>query len=208
DSAGSGYSELLARVPAVVYIADAGDVGQWHYVSPQIEHILGYTPAAWCADPELWVARLHPDDRAWVLDREEALVGADPDSPAIEYRMLHRDGRVVWIRDDAVLAQDADGELRWHGVLSDVTERKQVECELERRAAQQAAVALLGEHALEGASTEDLMNEAVSSGADMLGVEISAVWELLPGEDALVLRAGLGWPQSAFGTLQFPAGAG
>jgi diguanylate cyclase (GGDEF)-like protein/PAS domain S-box-containing protein len=208
EPARSDYSELLARVPAIVYIADAGETGRWRYVSPQIEQILGYTPAEWCADPELWVARLHQDDRAWVLDREEALVGADPDSPAIEYRMLHRDGRVVWIRDDAVLVQDADGELRWHGVLSDVTERKQVECELERVAAQQAAVALLGEHALEGASTEKLMHEAVTSAARMLGVEISAVWESLPAEDALVLRAGLGWPQSAFGTLRFPAGAG
>jgi diguanylate cyclase (GGDEF)-like protein/PAS domain S-box-containing protein len=206
--AGSGYSELLARVPAIVYIADAGETGRWRYVSPQIEHILGYTPAAWCADAELWVARLHPDDRAWVLDREEALVGAEPDSPAIEYRMLHRDGRVVWIRDDAVLVQDTDGELRWHGVLSDVTERKEVERELERVAAQQAAVALLGEHALEGASTEKLMLEAVTSAARMLGVEISAVWELQAADHMLVLRSGVGWPESDFGTLRYPGGEG
>ena len=68
----------------------------------------------------------------------------------LEYRMIHREGRVVWVRDDAVLAHSEDGELRWHGMLSDITARKQVEAELERRAAQQAAVALLGEHALGG----------------------------------------------------------
>ncbi|MGH2887314.1 MAG: PAS domain-containing protein [Solirubrobacteraceae bacterium] len=116
-----GYSELLARVPAIVYVADAGTDGAWHYVSPQIEQILGYTPVQWCADPNLWLARLHPDDRDWVLAREQALSGAAPDSPALEYRLLHRDGRVVWIRDDAVLATDAGGALRWHGVLSDIT---------------------------------------------------------------------------------------
>ena len=205
---GSGYSELLARVPAIVYVADAGEVGCWRYVSPQIEHILGYTPGEWCADPELWVDRLHADDRDWVLAREEALIGANPDSPALEYRMLHRSGRVVWIRDDAVLTREDTGELRWHGVLSDVTERKQAEAELERRAAQQAAVALLGEHALEGASTVELMQEAVSTAAELLDVEISAVWELLPAETALVLRAGIGWPDSAFGSLRYPAGEG
>jgi diguanylate cyclase (GGDEF)-like protein/PAS domain S-box-containing protein len=205
---GAGYSELLARVPAIVYVADAGETGIWSYVSPQIEQILGYTPAEWCADPELWLDRLHPDDRDWVLAREAALTGADPDTPALEYRMRHRDGRVVWIRDDAVLTHDGGGELRWHGVLSDVTERKQVEAELERRAAQQAAVALLGEHALEGATTVDLMQEAVAGAADLLGVEISAVWELLPAESALVLRAGIGWPESAFGSLRYPAGEG
>jgi diguanylate cyclase (GGDEF)-like protein/PAS domain S-box-containing protein len=206
--AGASYSELLERVPAIVYVADAGEAGRWHYVSPQIEQILGYTPAAWCADPELWLDRLHPDDRDWVVARENAQTGADRDGTALEYRMLHRDGHTVWIRDDAVLAREESGELRWHGVLSDVTERKAVEAELERRAAQQAAVALLGEHALEGASTVDVMQEAVTSAAEMLGAEISAVWEWLPAEDALVLRAGLGWPDSAFGTLRYPAREG
>jgi diguanylate cyclase (GGDEF)-like protein/PAS domain S-box-containing protein len=205
---GVGYSELLARVPAIVYVADAGKTGRWHYVSPQIEQILGYAPAVWCADPELWLDRLHPDDREWVLAREETLSGADPDSLALEYRMLHRDGQVVWIRDDAVLVRDANGDLRWHGVLSDVSERKEAEAELERRAAQQAAVALLGEHALEGASTVELMDEAVNRAAELLGVEISAVWELLPADASLVLRSGIGWPESAVGSLRYPAGEG
>ena len=203
-----GYSELLERVPAIVYVAEAGEIGRWHYVSPQIEQILGYTAVEWCADAGLWLERLHPDDRDWVVDRECSLAGADPDGPALEYRMVHRDGRVVWIRDDAVLVHDESGMLRWHGVLSDVSERKQFEAELEQRAAQQAAVALLGEHALEGASTADLMQEAVTSAAQMLAAEISAVWELVPADGALVLRAGIGWPASAFGSLRYPDGAG
>ena len=204
----AGHSELLELVPAIVYIADAGQTGRWHYVSPQIEQILGYDPAAWCADPELWRDRLHEDDRVWVLEREARMATAEPHGAAIEYRMRHRDGRVVWIRDDAVMTRGHDGIFRWHGVLSDISDRKQVEAELERRAAQQAAVALLGEHALEGTNTVELMQEAVTSAAELLGVEISAVWEVLPPESALVLRAGIGWPESAFGTLRYPAGEG
>jgi diguanylate cyclase (GGDEF)-like protein/PAS domain S-box-containing protein len=203
-----GYPELLERVPAIVYVADPGETGRWYYTSPQIEQILGYTPAAWCADPDLWAKRLHPDDREWVLAREAGLVSARADGAALEYRMIHREGRVVWIRDDSVIVIGADGEPRWHGVLSDITESKEAEAELERRAAQQSAVALLGEHALEGASTDELMHEAVTSAARMLGVELSAVWELEPTEQALVLRAGIGWPESDFGTLRYPAGAG
>ena len=38
----AGHSELLELVPAIVYVADAGETGRWHYVSPQIEQILGY----------------------------------------------------------------------------------------------------------------------------------------------------------------------
>jgi diguanylate cyclase (GGDEF)-like protein/PAS domain S-box-containing protein len=200
------YSELLARVPAIVYIADPGEDGRWYYASPQIEQILGYTPEEWCADPDLWANRIHPDDREWVLAREAGLVRDRADGAALEYRMIHRDGRVVWIRDDSVIVRDQG--VRWHGVLSDVTERKEFEAELERRAAQQAAVALFGEHALEGTTTVELMHEAVTAAAELLGVEISAVWELLPAESALVLRAGIGWPDSAFGSLRYPSAEG
>ena len=206
--AASEYPKLLERVPAIIYVADTGGEGSWRYASPQIEQILGYTPAEWCANPGLWAERLHPEDRDWVLTRENGLDGLKPDDGALEYRMVHRDGRTVWIRDDAVLAHAADGELRWHGMLYDVTDRKAVEEELERRAAQQAAVALLGEHALEGASTTDLMNEAVKGAARMLGAEISAVWEFLSDEECLVLRAGIGWPDTEIGILRYPAGEG
>jgi diguanylate cyclase (GGDEF)-like protein/PAS domain S-box-containing protein len=206
--AASEYPKLLERVPAIIYVADTGGEGRWHYVSPQIEQILGYTAAEWCANPALWAERLHPEDRDWVLARENGLNGVKPDDNALEYRMVHRDGRTVWIHDDAVLAHAEDGELRWHGMLYDITDRKAVEEELERRAAQQAAVALLGEHALEGASTIDLMNEAVNGASRMLGAEISAVWEFLPDEDCLLLRSGIGWPDTEVGVLHYPAGEG
>ena len=206
--AASEYPKLLERVPAIIYVADTGGDGRWRYVSPQIETILGYSAAEWCADPGLWANRLHPEDREWVLARENEHHGIKPENEALEYRMLHRDGRAVWIRDDAVLAFGEDGELRWHGMLHDVSYRKEVEAELERRAAQQAAVALLGEHALEGASTADLMQEATASAADMLGAEISAVWQYLPDEGCLMLRSGIGWPDTEFGKLRYPAGVG
>jgi PAS domain-containing protein len=45
---------LLERVPAILYTADAGGDGRWHYVSPQIEGILGFTPEEWCTDPGMW----------------------------------------------------------------------------------------------------------------------------------------------------------
>ncbi|MBV8217763.1 MAG: PAS domain-containing protein, partial [Solirubrobacterales bacterium] len=206
--AASEYPKLLERVPAIIYVADTGGDGRWHYVSPQIEAILGYSAVEWCADPGLWAKRLHPEDREWVLARENQQLRVKREGEAIEYRMVHRDGRTVWMRDDAVLARGDDGEIRWHGMLHDVTYRKEVEAELERRAAQQAAVALLGEHALEGASTADLMQEATASAAAMLGAEISAVWEYLPDEDSLMLRSGIGWPDTEFGKLRYPAGVG
>jgi diguanylate cyclase (GGDEF)-like protein/PAS domain S-box-containing protein len=193
DPARADYRGLLHRVPAILYTADTGECGRWHYVSPQIETILGYTPDEWCADPGLWASRLHPDDVGRVL-QEEAMAAGTPGSAAAEYRLLHRDGHPVWLRDDALLQEDEDGVSRWHGVMSDITEQKAAEAELERRAAQQAAVARLGEHALEGASPSDLMQEALSVAVQLLELEIGAVIEHLPARQAFVFRVTHGLP--------------
>ncbi len=180
---------LLHRVPAILYAADAGEFGAWRYVSPQIEAILGYSPEEWCDDPELWASRLHPEDRAKVIEQESRIVDGEPSTGAAEYRLLHRDGHVVWVRDDALLVLDETGVQCWHGVMSDITEQKEAEAELERRAAQQSAVARLGEHALEGASLSDLMQEAVTAAIELVDVDFGAVMELVAERDVFVFRA-------------------
>jgi hypothetical protein len=98
-----------------------------------------------------------PDDRARVFEREDEI--GEPGVPE-EYRLRHRDGSTVWVRDEAALVSDAEGRERWHGVMSGITDRKLAEMELARRAEQQAAVALLGKHALEGADVAELMRAA------------------------------------------------
>jgi diguanylate cyclase (GGDEF)-like protein/PAS domain S-box-containing protein len=204
---GGPDSGLLQRVPAILYIADAGESGRWHYASPQIKVILGYSSEEWCGDPTLWRDRLHPDDRERVLTSEYVAVDGDPHEGAAEYRLRHRAGHVIWVRDDALLLIGEDGVRRWHGVMSDITERKLAEAELERRAAQQSAVARLGEHALEGASTSDLMQEAVEAAASLLEVEIVAVIELLPERGAFAFRSACGLPEEAI-SHTVPAGEG
>jgi diguanylate cyclase (GGDEF)-like protein/PAS domain S-box-containing protein len=201
------YAKLIRRVPAIIYTADAGETGRWHYVSPQIEAILGFTPAQWCADPHLWAARLHPADRDRVIAAEARSADATAIGGAAEYRMRHLDGRIVWVRDDAVLVIDDHGRPRWHGVMSDITDRKLVEAELERRAAQQAAVARIGEHALEGAGTAELIQEAVQAAAELLDVEIAGVVELTADRGSFLFRAQCGLPESIGSDVSLPGGA-
>jgi PAS domain-containing protein len=70
DPARAEHAGLLAQVPAILYIADTGAAGRWHYVSPQIEAILGFTPEEWCAQPRRWAEQLHPDDVDRVIAEE------------------------------------------------------------------------------------------------------------------------------------------
>jgi diguanylate cyclase (GGDEF)-like protein/PAS domain S-box-containing protein len=200
------FPKLLERIPAIVYIADLGPDGPWHYVSPQVQAILGFSPAELRADPALWRSRLHPDDRDRVLIEESDTDEEGMDGPPTEYRLFHRDGSIVWLADQAMLVRDGDGLMRWHGVMSDITARKQAEAEAERRAAQQSAVAQLGEHALEGASTSDLMHEAVQAAALLLGVDLVCVAELLADEDSFAIRADFCAPGMTLGKGRFPAG--
>jgi diguanylate cyclase (GGDEF)-like protein/PAS domain S-box-containing protein len=183
---------LLERLPAILYVAEAGVGGRWHYVSLGVADILGFTAAEWMADSGLWARQVHPDDRDRVFGREDVL-----DQPSLpdEYRLIHRDGRTVWVCDEAALVSDEHGRAMWHGVISDVTDRKLVEAELERRAAQQAAVAQLGKRALEGVEVGVLMRDALAAAAQILGVDNGAVLERTSDAAAPVVRAGLGEPQ-------------
>ncbi|HEY2571634.1 MAG TPA: PAS domain-containing protein, partial [Solirubrobacteraceae bacterium] len=97
---------LLDRLPAILYMADVGVRGTWHYVSPGAADILGFTSAQWMADPGLWARQVHPEDRDRVFGREDVL--GEPSLPE-EYRILHRDGRTVWVRDEAALVCDGHG---------------------------------------------------------------------------------------------------
>ncbi|HET7054782.1 MAG TPA: EAL domain-containing protein [Solirubrobacterales bacterium] len=192
STAGEDYRRLVERLPAIVYSCEMGERGRWRYVSPQVEEILGYSPEEWMADPGLWVERLHPDDRERALAQETSKTSeARMPCPPIDYRMITREGDVVWILDEAVLEPDENGTEVWHGVLYDITERKQAEQELQRAAAQQAAVARLGRYALQDGDPNRLAKQAVPLMTEIDGVETACVWEASREGRRLHLRAGL-----------------
>ena len=130
------YRTLVERLPAIVYVADFGSQGTWRYVSPQIEAVLGFTPGEWLADAGLWARQIHPADRELVLAAEEQLRSRDVEQSATwEYRMLARDGGVVWIRDEAMLIPSDGARIpQMRGVMIDITDRKHLEERLTHQA--------------------------------------------------------------------------
>ncbi|MGH2712038.1 MAG: PAS domain S-box protein [Actinomycetota bacterium] len=130
------YRQLIEHVPAVVYIAEPGPEGDWQYVSPQIEKLLGFSQKEWVADANLWARQIHPEDRDRILRAEEdaahlaTIAGHQEDVPPLrtEYRMLARDGSIVWVRDDAYFFPTGKGEPGlFQGVMLDITGRKRAE---------------------------------------------------------------------------------
>ena len=126
------YRTLVEQLPIIVYVNPASDIGSTTYVSPQIKPFLGYTQDEWLEDPKFWDKTLHPEDRERVLAGVE-IINQSGEPFDEEYRMIARDGRVVWIRDQATLLRDIDGSpLLWQGLMMDITERKRTEDKIKR----------------------------------------------------------------------------
>jgi PAS domain S-box-containing protein len=125
------FRSLLEHIPAIVYReAVVGDDIQVVYISRRVEDVLGTRAAEWVDDPGTWLASIHDDDRERVIaiNQEAERTG---ERFVAEYRMVARDGHVVWFRDEAELARDADGRpAGWQGVMVDITARKQAEAAL------------------------------------------------------------------------------
>jgi diguanylate cyclase (GGDEF)-like protein/PAS domain S-box-containing protein len=121
------YRTLVERMPAVTYIQEIGSPDSAIYMSPQIETLTGYTPED-CKDPDLRWGMVHPDDREWMQLEDERDV--EPGEVfSTEYRVVHRDGRIVWVRNESVVVEweGPGGSRYWQGFMVDITERKRAE---------------------------------------------------------------------------------
>jgi diguanylate cyclase (GGDEF)-like protein/PAS domain S-box-containing protein len=201
------YQAIVESIPGIVFIASTAAEGAWYYVNEWIEPILGFTVEEWTSDGALWLERVHPDDRERVLEIEaralaelEASPGAGhakPSEYSVDYRVLHKDGHIVWIRDSSVLVPDPDGgEPTWHGVLMDISDQKEIERQLERRSVAQAAAARLGRNALGGKPIAELLDEACESISEVLGAERVIATQTAEDAQSLQVRTTHGWDVS------------
>jgi len=121
------YRALVEQIPAVVFMAylDRG-IGE-AYVSPQIEAALGFSQEEWLEDPVRWYSHIHPEDKQrWSTEAAEMFLTGNPLRSA--YRVVSRDGRVIWFHCEAKMIRKEDGEPWFiHGVGFDITDLKRTE---------------------------------------------------------------------------------
>jgi PAS domain S-box-containing protein len=139
------YRTLVEQTPAITYVQEpleSSNPKAVTYVSPQYETILGYPPESHMIDEEHWLRTVHPEDRERVL-AEEARTDQTGEPFNVEYRVIAGDSRVVWVRDQATLVHDEEGDpLYWLGVRYDVTEQKR-EAQQRERIEQELRIARL-----------------------------------------------------------------
>jgi diguanylate cyclase (GGDEF)-like protein/PAS domain S-box-containing protein len=122
------YRTLVEELPFISYI-DHGDDSEAKalYVSPQVEHVLGWTPEEWLTLPDVFSRSLHEDDRERVLAEKRAAY-ARRETLRHVYRMKAKDGRLLWVEDVSVHVEPVEGEepLR-QGFAIEITERMRAE---------------------------------------------------------------------------------
>jgi PAS domain S-box-containing protein len=121
------YRALLEQLPAVVFMAYLDRGISEAYVSPQIEAALGYSREEWLEDPVRWYEHIHAEDKQrWSLEAADMFLSGKPLRSA--YRVIARDGRVIWFQCDARMKRWPDGRPWFiHGVAFDISDLKRIE---------------------------------------------------------------------------------
>ncbi|HZA20150.1 MAG TPA: PAS domain S-box protein [Actinomycetota bacterium] len=176
------YRSLVEDVPAVMYLAEFGADGRWHYASPYIQTLLGWSPEEWVADPLRWYESLHPTDRDRVVAEDEAALETnDEDFFASEYRMIRRDGKPVWVRDEFRIARDNNGTpMFMRGVIVDISHRKKADAALREKSER---IRSIFEHSPLGIGLVDLEGRTIETND--------------------VLRKMLGYSEDEFASISF-----
>ena len=119
------FADLVDQLPAFVYVVPLKPGSRATYISPHIETLTGFTVEEWTDDGERWASQIHPDDRERVVSAfEKSQIAHTPYE--LEYRMLTKEGRLIWVRDEAhVLLNDQKRPMALQGVLVDISQEKQ-----------------------------------------------------------------------------------
>ena len=192
-SAETQYRTLVEQLPIVVYVNPAADINSTTYVSPQIKAFLGYTQEEWLEDPKFWSKALHPEDRQRMLEQVER-INQNGEPFDEEYRMIARDGGMIWIRDQATLLHDTDGRpLMWQGLMIDVSERKSAEDKIKRQVDRLKALRTIDMFIAGGTEIHLTLQTILKQSTAQLGVDAADILLLNPFMHNLEFAEGIGF---------------
>lgn len=122
------YQGLVQAINGIVWEANY-ETFIFTYISPQAERILGFPLHEWYKNANFWVNQIHPDDREKAVSYcvEQARIN---DNYNFEYRMIAKNGQVVWIRDVVSVIRENNKPSMLRGIMVDITEQKNIDTKL------------------------------------------------------------------------------
>jgi|GEM_PF-3958989 len=132
--------QTIAQVISQLFFVRS-ETGQFLYVSPAYETIWGRTCESLYADSSSWMEAIHPDDRLIISQSVSQQFQHTSDSITREYRIIRPDGEVRWIFAQVKQVSDDVGNTKsFVGFAADISDRKQVEIQLQKAVVEKEAL--------------------------------------------------------------------
>jgi PAS domain S-box-containing protein len=179
------YRSLVDQLPAVVFMASLeGGIGD-AYVSPQIEAALGFSQGEWLEDPLRWYAHIHPDDKErWSSEAAQLFVSGT--ALRSIYRVIARNGKVVWFQCEVKILRSQDGQpYALHGVGFDITSLKEGEQTLSEKNKQLELLRDVATAANQATTVAAAMQFAVDRVCEFTGWPLGHAWIVSGQKDIL-----------------------
>jgi diguanylate cyclase (GGDEF)-like protein/PAS domain S-box-containing protein len=126
------FRSFIENLPVMFYAVSPTPPHTPIYISPTFKHF-GYPLKFWQSQSDIWARVIHPDDRAEILEATRAAMKKG-ESIDFEYRVVCKNGSVLWVRDRSCFITDKDGvPVCWQGVIMDITDRHDAQEELAKR---------------------------------------------------------------------------
>lgn len=116
---------LINNIDGIVW---EGDIytHEYSFISKKVEDILGYSVEEWLSDPLFWMNHVHPDDIGGILAYVDTYLFEKRQHDQ-SYRMLAKDGSIVWIRDIVTVVEEDSSPTKLRGIMIDITDQKHAE---------------------------------------------------------------------------------
>jgi PAS domain S-box-containing protein len=166
------FQRMVESAPDLLYRWVPDPSPRFEYISPSVRQILGYAPEELMETPRRLMDRIHPDDAALV----KAITGTEASTTTpLRIRVLHKDGRVVWLEVRRTVLRDTQGRaVAMEGIARDITAQVTTEQRLQ----------------MMGSALEQAAEAAIVTDRSGMIIQVNAAFERITGykEDEVVGR--------------------
>ncbi|MGP1386777.1 MAG: PAS domain S-box protein [Thainema sp.] len=174
--------QIVNGIEDAFFLKDANS-GKLIYINPASEKLFQYSFQELYDHPQLWLDRVHADDRDLVLQQTQAQQqGQFAD---MEYRIVRPDGSVRWIWDRAFPIYNKAGAMyRYAGVNRDITEQKQAlealrasETQFRQQVEQEQLLSRISQHIRQSLELEEILDTTVADIRQILNVDRVVIFQ-------------------------------
>jgi PAS domain S-box-containing protein len=182
---------LIAGQAAKVGVLDwdvrSGDL----YMDPHLKSALGFHEHEINNRMDDWLSLIHPEDRRMVSAELEQHLNSKNIDYSAEYRLLKKDGLVIWVLVRGGIIRNQHGEaLRIVGAATQITDIKEAEARMSRRLHYEHALAWAAKRLLTPDSTGELLEEALQKLLAAADWSRAYFYENLQDKGTLCMRLG------------------